>query len=58
MTTTNFTTEADFKLYNILGNRPEINDLAKKHPEKVAEIQELMFDELNRTGVFPKRGKN
>jgi arylsulfatase len=51
-----FTGEADFELYNIREDRSEIMNLAGKYPEKVSELKKLMYDEFNRTNVFPKPG--
>ncbi|MFY9150376.1 MAG: arylsulfatase [Prolixibacteraceae bacterium] len=58
MTKTNFSDHPEFELYNITDDRSETNNLAAKYPEKVKELKELMFQEFNRTKVFPKPGSN
>ena len=57
MTATDYSDDTGFELYNISDDRSETNNLADNFPEKVAELRKLMFDEFNRTKVFPKPSK-
>ena len=54
MTASGFTENANFELYNIADDRSETNNLAEEYPKKVDELKTLMFEEFNRTNVFPR----
>ncbi|MDP4292614.1 MAG: sulfatase-like hydrolase/transferase, partial [Bacteroidota bacterium] len=48
--------DTTWHLYQINNDQTEINDLAKRYPEKVAEMSKLWFDWANSNKVFPKPG--
>jgi arylsulfatase len=54
MNSTEFTDDTEFELYNMADDRSETTNMAAIHPEKVAELKQLMLEEFYRTGVFPK----
>ena len=54
MAKTGFKEDTKFQLYNIREDRSETNDLANRYPKKVEELKQKMFEEFNRTQVFPR----
>ncbi|MEN8799899.1 MAG: arylsulfatase, partial [Flavobacteriaceae bacterium] len=45
-----------WELYNLKEDFSQSNDLAKKHPEKLAELRALFLEEAKKNNVFPLDG--
>ena len=46
--------ETEWELYNLEEDRPEINNLVSKHPDRVEVMKKRYTDEAWRIGIFPQ----
>jgi arylsulfatase A-like enzyme len=52
-----FKNKGPWELYDLEGDRSELNDLAKANPKKARELADLWEKNAHRTRIYPKPGK-